>query len=601
MSRAIGIDLGTSNSQGAVVEGGRPVAIPRADGSSVAYGKALPSIVAYLDDGSVLVGSLAVSQAVTNPANTILAAKRLMGRKHAEVEAERKRVQYSIVAGKNGEALIRIPALKRDILPQEVSAELLAAIKKDAETYLGCEVKEAVVTVPANFNNNQKQATKDAGAIAGLNVLRCIPEPTAAAIAYGLRRPGQTVLVFDLGGGTLDVSIVECGEELDFDVVVTKGDTQLGGTDMDNAVMQKLLAELQGVELDSVAMNRLREAVERAKCELSSKEQAEVTLPFLAAREGKPFNYTRTLFRKELESWVKPIINRCEPVVREALAHLKHSSLGAVILVGGPTRMPLVRELVQRWTGKEPAKGIDPMEVVALGAAVLADELSKPAGERTMLVMDAVPLTIGIKTHDGGLQPMIEAGRKYPCDSPDDQQHRLFSTAEDNQPRICISVWQGERLIAEENTHLGDVMLELPPGTKRGMPKIEVILSLDADGILHVSGTDLATGKKVEDRLHAGVKMDAALVTRLKAEAEARREQDELIVKAGQAVYSAETLLNEYADKLSEAAKASVSEALSPVKAALQAKNTASLADNLVLLEQAVSKAAEEMYAGQEK
>ncbi len=530
--KIIGIDLGTSNSAASVLQAGKPSIIPSAEGASQ-YGKAFPSVVAFTKDGAMLVGEPARRQTVSNPERTILAAKRKMGTSHI----------YKI----NG----------HEYTPQQISAFILQKIKKDAEEFIGEPVTKAVVTVPAYFDDNQRQATKDAGTIAGLDVVRIINEPTAAALAYGLDKSHENIkiLVFDLGGGTLDCTIMEFGEGV-FEVKSTSGDTQLGGTDMDAAIVDYIAKEFkisEGIDLkkDAMAMQRIREAGEKAKIELSTTMETEINLPFITASDEGPKHLTLKLTRSKLESLIEPIVKRCKGPLEQAIkdAKVTPNDLNKIILVGGPTRMPIVRKFVEEYTGKKAERGIDPMECVAQGAAIQGGVL---AGEiKDILLLDVTPLTLGIETLGGVSTALIPRNTTIPT-----KKSQIFSTAADNQTAVTINVLQGERPMSTDNKSLGRFDLVGIPPAPRGIPQVEVTFDIDANGIVHVGAKDLGTGKEQSIKITATQKLSEEEVKRMQKEAEEhaeddkkRREEIEIVNSADTLVYSTKNLFKEFEGK----------------------------------------------------
>ncbi len=533
--KIIGIDLGTSNSAASALEAGRPKIIPSAEGVSM-YGKAFPSFVAFTKDGQLLVGEPARRQAVSNPHGTVYAAKRKMG----------TNFKYQIYG--------------KEYTPQQISAFILQKIKKDTEAFLGEPVKKAVITVPAYFDDNQRQATKDAGTIAGLEVVRIVNEPTAAALAYGLDRAGQSqkILVFDLGGGTLDVTVMDFSEGV-FEVASTSGDTQLGGTDMDNVLISYIVKEFQkesGIDLnqDAVATQRVREAAEKAKIELSTTLETEINLPFITATQAGPKHLQMKLTRAKLDELVDPIVKRCKKSVDQAMSDSKLSvkDLSRVVLVGGPTRMPLVQKYLEQWFGNKVERSIDPMECVAMGAAIQAGVL---AGEvKDILLLDVTPLSLGIETLGGVFTKLIERNTTIPS-----KKSQEFSTAADDQQAVTIRIAQGERPMFADNKPLGQFDLVGIPPAPRGIPKIEVAFDIDANGILNVSAKDLGTGKEQSMRITAPNKLDSAEVEKMRKQAEEFAEVDkkkkdeiETINQADTMVYTAEKQLKEFEGKVSE-------------------------------------------------
>ncbi|MBU3901213.1 molecular chaperone DnaK [Patescibacteria group bacterium] len=579
MSKIIGIDLGTSNSAAAVVEGGKAIIIPSAEGTTVG-GKAFPSYVAFTKDGQLLVGEPARRQAVTNPERTILAVKRKMGT-NEKIKVENK--EYT---------------------PQQISAYILQKIKKDAEAYLGDRVAKAVITVPAYFNDAQRQATKDAGAIAGLEVTRIINEPTAAALAYGIDKAGKNekILVFDFGGGTLDVTIMEFGEGV-FEVISTSGDTHLGGTDMDENLVNYVLAEFKkdsGLDLskDKMAMTRLKEAAEKAKIELSSTLETDINLPFITADQNGPKHLQQKITRAKLEELVKPIIDRCQHPMEQALndAKLSPQNITRIIMVGGPTRMPIMQKFVEDYIGKKIERGVDPMECVAVGAAIQGAVL---AGEmKDVLLLDVTPLTLGIETMGAVATPLIERNTTIPV-----SRSQVFSTAADNQPGVEIHVLQGERPMSKDNRTLGRFILDGIPPSPRGVPQIEVSFDIDANGILTVTAKDKATSKSQNITIKDTSALSKEEIERMKQEAEAHaaddRQQKELIDLRNQAdttIYSVEKTLRDAGDKVPADIKKDVEEKIAAVKKVKDGNDEAALKQALDALSQEIQKIGAEMY-----
>ncbi len=585
MAKIIGIDLGTSNSAAAVMEGGKPVIIPSAEGTTLG-GKAFPSYVAFTKDEQLLIGEPARRQAVSNPEGTVFAFKRKMGQD------------------------VKIPIHGKEYTPQQLSAFVLQKIKRDAEAYLGDKVEKAVITVPAYFNDNQRQATKDAGQIAGLEVVRLVNEPTAASLAYGLDKIGQAqkILVFDLGGGTLDVTVMEMGYDkeikaADFKVLATSGDTQLGGTDMDNVLIDFIAEEFRkenGIDLrkDKMAMQRFKEAAEKAKIELSTVLETDINLPFITADAAGPKHLQMKLTRAKLESLVQPIIDRCRHPMEEALkgAGLSASAIGRVVMVGGPTRMPVVLKFVESFVGRKIEGGVNPMECVALGAAVQAGVLSQDV--KDVLLLDVTPLTLGIETLGGIMTPLIKKNTTIPT-----RASQVFSTAADNQPAVTVHVLQGEREMASGNTSLGHFDLDGIPPAPRGVPQIEVTFDIDANGLLNVTALDKGTQKKQHISIHAKNKLSKEEVEKFIQDAEKFAEEDkkkkadiEAKNEADAVVYSTEKALKDYGDKVSQDDRMAIERALTDAKEALKAGDTAKINKAKEDLLKASHKLAEEVY-----
>jgi len=599
MGKVIGIDLGTTNSCVAVMEGGEPVVIANAEGS-----RTTPSMVAFAESGERLVGQQAKRQAVTNPENTLFAIKRLIGRKF-DSDAVRKDIEISpfkIVKADNGDAWVEARGKKYS--PPEISAMVLQKMKQTAEDYLGEEVTDAVITVPAYFNDSQRQATKDAGKIAGLNVLRIINEPTAASLAYGLdKKTEEKIAVFDLGGGTFDISILELGDGV-FEVKSTNGDTFLGGEDFDQRIIDYVAAEFkkeQGIDLraDKMALQRLKEASEKAKCELSSSMETEINLPFISADATGPKHLLLKLTRAKLESLcadlLDKLVNPCKIALKDA--GLSPSEVDEVILVGGMTRMPSVQKRVQDIFGKTPNRGVNPDEVVAIGAAIQGGVLK---GEvKDVLLLDVTPLSLGIETLGGVMTKLIEKNTTIPC-----KKSQVFSTAADNQPAVSVHVLQGEREMAPDNKTIGRFDLAEIPPAPRGVPQIEVTFDIDANGILHVSAKDLGTGKEQSIRITASSGLSEEEIQKMVKDAESHASEDkkkrELIEARNQAdglVYTTEKSLKEHGDKIDEQTKKNIEEAVEALKKAMGGEDPEEIKKKTETLAQASHKLAEAMYA----
>ena len=598
MGKVLGIDLGTTNSCMAIVEGGDPKVVANKEGN-----RTTPSIVAFTKSGERLVGQAAKRQAVTNPENTIFSAKRFIGRRSDEVQSEIKLVPYGVKKGKHGEAVIHSSLQNRDYTPPEISAMVLQKLKADAEAYLGEPIKQAVITVPAYFNDSQRQATKDAGQIAGLEVLRIINEPTAAALAYGLdKKKDETIAVYDLGGGTFDVSILEIGEGV-FEVKATNGDTHLGGDDFDQRVIEWMIDEFkksEAVDLgkDRMALQRLKEAAEKAKCELSTSESTEINLPFVTADQSGPKHLLLNLTRSKLEQLVDDLIERTVAPCKKALqdAGIDAGKIDEVILVGGQTRMPAVVKKVRDLFGKEPHQGVNPDEVVAIGAGVQGGVLQGDV--KDILLLDVTPLSLGIETLGGVMTKLIERNTTIPT-----RKAEIFSTAADNQTAVTVKVLQGEREMANDNRVLGNFNLEGIPPAPRGVPQVEVTFDIDANGIVHVSAKDLGTGKEQKIRIESSSGLNKDEVENLVKEAEAHADEDkkkhELITARNQLdnlIYATEKSVKDHGDKVSEDEKKKVEEALKEAKETLKVDDAEKLKEAMTKLTSASHTIAQKVY-----
>ncbi len=599
MGKVVGIDLGTTNSVIAVVVGGEPQVIPNAEGSRLT-----PSVVAFTKTGERLVGQMAKRQSILNPENTVYSIKRFMGRRLSEVETERKMVPYKVEEGPNGMVVARLPAAGKTFTPEEISSMILQKMKADAEAYLGEPVTEAVITVPAYFNDAQRTATKNAGEIAGLKVLRIINEPTASCLAYGLdKKTAEKVLVFDLGGGTFDVSILEIGEGV-FEVKATNGDTHLGGDDWDERIVHWLADQFKrehGIDLrqDRQALQRLREASERAKVELSTVAQTSINLPFITADANGPKHLDYVLTRAKFEEMTAELVERCIAPFKQALADAKmtEKDLDQVILVGGATRMPMIQELVRRLTGKEPNKEVHPDEVVAVGAAIQAGVLAGTV--REVVLLDVTPLSLGVETLGGVMTPLIPRNTTIPT-----RKTEIFSTAVDGQTQVEIHVQQGERPMARDNRTLGRFILDGIPPAPRGVPKIEVTFDIDANGILDVKARDTATGKEQSIKITGSSSLGKPDVERMVKEAEkfaeedrSKRETAEARNRGDSLVYQTERMLKEVGEKVTSDERQRVETKLKELKDALGGDDLAKINRAIDELQQTSFKLAEAMYA----
>ncbi|TGV04648.1 molecular chaperone DnaK [Flavivirga rizhaonensis] len=600
MSKIIGIDLGTTNSCVSVMEGNEPVVIPNAEGK-----RTTPSVIAFVEGGEIKVGDPAKRQAVTNPTKTVYSIKRFMGNKYSESKKEAERVPYKVVKGDNDTPRVDIDG--RLYTPQELSAMILQKMKKTAEDYLGTDVSEAVITVPAYFNDSQRQATKEAGEIAGLKVRRIINEPTAAALAYGLDKKGQDqkIVVFDFGGGTHDVSILELGDGV-FEVLSTDGDTHLGGDDVDEKIINWLADEFNAEEnmdlrKDPMSLQRLKEAAEKAKIELSSSAQTEINLPYITATASGPKHLVRTLTRSKFEQLIDDLVKRtidpCESALKAA--GLSKSDIDEVILVGGSTRIPAVQEAVEKFFGKAPSKGVNPDEVVSLGAGIQGGVLTGDV--KDVLLLDVTPLSLGIETMGNVFTKLIEANTTIPT-----KKSQVFSTAADNQPSVEIHVLQGERAMAADNKTIGRFHLDGIPPARRGTPQIEVTFDIDANGIIKVSATDKATNKSQDIRIEASSGLTEEEIQKMKADAEANAEADAKAAESAQKLNEADSMifqtekqLEEFGDKLSDDKKKPIEDALEELKKAYETKDLEVITPALDKINEAWKVASEEMYKAQ--
>ena len=601
MSKILGIDLGTTNSCMAVMEHGEAKVIPNAEGN-----RTTPSVVAFTKSGERLVGQLAKRQAVTNPKNTVFSVKRFMGRRFKEVDIERESVPYEIVEAKNGDAYIKIG--DKLYSPPEISAMILQKLKADAEAYLGEEIKQAVITVPAYFNDSQRQATKDAGKIAGLEVLRIVNEPTAAALAYGLdKKSEEVVAVYDLGGGTFDISILEIGDGV-FEVKSTNGDTHLGGDDFDQKLIDFLAEKFKAensidLRKDSQALQRLKEAAEKAKCELSSSMSTEINLPFITMNADGPLHLNITLTRSELEKQVDDLIKRTEIPCRNCVrdAGISSSDIKEVIMVGGMTRMPKVQDEAKSIFGKEPHKGVNPDEVVACGAAIQGGVLGGEVND--VVLLDVTPLSLGIETLGGVFTRLIDRNTTIPA-----RKSQVFSTAADNQPSVDIHVLQGEREMASDNKTIGNFRLDGIAPAPRGVPQIEVTFDIDANGILHVTAKDRGTGKEQKITITANSGLNDEEIEKMVNDAKVHAEQDkaqkekiEVKNQADSMVYQVEKQLKEFGDKVSPEVKAPVEDGIAKLKKELEADDTEAMKATMKSLEENLMKLGQEIYSQQQQ
>ena len=597
MAKVLGIDLGTTNSCMAVMEGGKATVIPNAEGA-----RTTPSIVAFTKNGETLVGQAAKRQAVTNPKNTIYSIKRFMGRRYDEMSAEIKMVPYEVVRAANGDAAVKVG--DKTYSPQEISAMILQKLKTDAEAFLGEKITEAVITVPAYFNDSQRQATKDAGSIAGLEVKRIVNEPTAASLAYGLGdKKDEKIAVYDFGGGTFDISILELGGGV-FEVKATNGDTHLGGDDLDQAIMNWMIEDFkaqQGIDLskDTMALQRLKEEAEKAKCALSSATTYDINLPFITADQSGPKHLTTTLNKAKLEALTMDLVNRTSEPCRKCMADAGLSTVDEVVLVGGQTRMPLIQEKAQSLFDKTPNKGVNPDEVVAMGAAIQGGILK---GEvKDVLLLDVTPLTLGIETLGGVMTPLIDRNTTIPA-----KKSQIFSTASDNQPAVTIVICQGDRKMARDNKVLGEFNLDGIPPAPRGMPQIEVTFDIDANGILNVSAKDKGTGKEQKITITAAGGLSKEEIERMRKDAELHASEDqkrhddvEARNKADGLAFQVEKTLKDAGDKIPSDKKAPVEKALADLKDALKGSDIEAIKAKQDALMKAMEPVAQAMYAQQ--